>query len=159
MEHFVIIVNGWKPLTVTTKSSFLDVPDPLVPDPLPSWMFQVLDPLLAFILKVLPLLIRESLSSRSSRLRQSVRIWSNYGPYFPAFGLNTKDASYLSVFSPYAGKCRPEELQIRTLFRQWIFLFLKLWQTDNIKNTVIFIVNFTKRNYIWKYFSIELVRI
>ena len=25
MEHFVIIVNGWKPLTITTKSSILDV--------------------------------------------------------------------------------------------------------------------------------------
>ena len=25
MEHFVIIVNGWKPLTVITKRSILDV--------------------------------------------------------------------------------------------------------------------------------------
>ena len=25
MEHFVIIVNGWKPLTITTKCSILDV--------------------------------------------------------------------------------------------------------------------------------------
>ena len=25
MERFVIIVNGWKPLTVTTKHSILDV--------------------------------------------------------------------------------------------------------------------------------------
>ena len=25
MEHFVIIVNGWKPLTIITKSSILDV--------------------------------------------------------------------------------------------------------------------------------------
>ena len=25
MEHFVIINNGWKPLTITTKSSILDV--------------------------------------------------------------------------------------------------------------------------------------
>ena len=25
MEHFVIIVNGWKPLTITTKQSILDV--------------------------------------------------------------------------------------------------------------------------------------
>ena len=24
MEHFVIIVNGWKPLTVTTKNFILD---------------------------------------------------------------------------------------------------------------------------------------
>ena len=25
MEHFVIIVNGWKPLTITTKHAILDV--------------------------------------------------------------------------------------------------------------------------------------
>ena len=25
MEHFVIIVNGWKPLTIITKHSILDV--------------------------------------------------------------------------------------------------------------------------------------
>ena len=25
MEHFLIIVNSWKPLTITTKSSILDV--------------------------------------------------------------------------------------------------------------------------------------
>ena len=25
MEHFVIIVNGWKPLTIITKISILDV--------------------------------------------------------------------------------------------------------------------------------------
>ena len=25
MEHFVIIVNGWKPLTIITKSSIVDV--------------------------------------------------------------------------------------------------------------------------------------
>ena len=64
-------------------------------------MFQVLDPLLAFILKVLPLLIRESLSSRSSRLRQSVRIWSYSGLYFPAFGLNT-----VVRISPYSVQMR-----------------------------------------------------
>ena len=31
MEHFVIMVNGWKPLTIITKSSILDVA--AVPDP------------------------------------------------------------------------------------------------------------------------------
>ena len=33
MEHFVIIVNGWKPLTIITKRSILDVAavlDPLL---------------------------------------------------------------------------------------------------------------------------------
>ena len=28
------------------------------------------------------------------------------------------DTEYLSVFSPNAGKCRPEQLRIRTLFTQ-----------------------------------------
>ena len=31
MEHFVIIVNGWKPLTVITKGSILDVAAALDP--------------------------------------------------------------------------------------------------------------------------------
>ena len=31
MEHFLIIVNGWKPLTIITKSSILDVATVLDP--------------------------------------------------------------------------------------------------------------------------------
>ena len=31
MEHLVIIVNGWKPLTILTKSSILDVAAALDP--------------------------------------------------------------------------------------------------------------------------------
>ena len=31
MERFVIIVNGWKPLTIMTKRSILDVPAALDP--------------------------------------------------------------------------------------------------------------------------------
>ena len=31
MERFVIIVNGWKPLTIITKSSILDVAAALDP--------------------------------------------------------------------------------------------------------------------------------
>ena len=31
MEHFVIIVNGWKPLIIITKSSILDVAGVLDP--------------------------------------------------------------------------------------------------------------------------------
>ena len=38
MEHFVIIVNGWKPVTIIKKSFILDVT-------------AVLDPPLAFILE------------------------------------------------------------------------------------------------------------
>ena len=35
MEHFVIIVNGWKPLTIITKCSILDVAAVL--DPSLDW--------------------------------------------------------------------------------------------------------------------------
>ena len=38
MEHFVIIVTGWKPLTIITKSSILDAATVLDP-PLLSWDF------------------------------------------------------------------------------------------------------------------------
>ena len=51
-------------------------------------------------------------------LRKSVRICSCSGPYFPTFGLNTERYPYLSVFSPNAGKCGPEQPRIRTLFTQ-----------------------------------------
>ena len=35
-----------------------------------------------------------------------------------------RDTEYLSVVSPNARKCRPEKLQIQTLFTQWkIFIF------------------------------------
>ena len=46
------------------------------------------------------------------------------GPYFIAFRLNRERygvygvTGYLSVFSPNAGKYRPEKLQIRTFFTQ-----------------------------------------
>ena len=39
MEHFVIIVNGWKPLTILTKSSILDVAAVL--DPPLDWWFEI----------------------------------------------------------------------------------------------------------------------
>ena len=39
---------------------------------------------------------------------KSVGIWSCSGPYFSAFGLNTKRYSHLSAFSSNEGKCRPE---------------------------------------------------
>ena len=43
---------------------------------------------------------------------KSIRIRSFSGPYFPALGL--------SVFTPNAGKYRPEKLRIKTLFTQCI---------------------------------------
>ena len=50
---------------------------------------------------------------------KSVRIWSISGPYFPAFGLNTKIYRVISLFNANAGKYRPEKLQIRTLFAHY----------------------------------------
>ena len=41
------------------------------------------------------------------------------GLYFTAFGVNMKNTSYLSVFSPNAGKCVPEKLRIGILFTQF----------------------------------------
>ena len=41
MEHFVMIVNAWKPLTIITKSSILDVAAILDP-PLIPYFFQAL---------------------------------------------------------------------------------------------------------------------
>ena len=40
------------------------------------------------------------------------------GPHFLAFGLNTRDTEYLSVFSPNAGKYGPEKTPYWTLFTQ-----------------------------------------
>ena len=39
---------------------------------------------------------------------KNVQIQSYSGLYFPASGLNQRDTPYLSVFSPNAGKYRPE---------------------------------------------------
>ena len=55
---------------------------------------------------------------------KSVRIRSFSDPYFPAFGLNTGRSEYLSVFSPNAGKHKPEKLQIQTFFTQSEFLMI-----------------------------------
>ena len=38
MEHFLIIVNGWKPLTIITKSSILDVAAVLDPPLQTNWI-------------------------------------------------------------------------------------------------------------------------
>ena len=52
----------------------------------------------------------------SNHCVKRVRIRSYSGPHFPAFELNTER---YGVFSPNAGKCRPEWLRIRALFTQW----------------------------------------
>ena len=60
----------------------------------------------------------EITSLKAQHCVKSVRIQSFSGPCFPAFGLNTEDTPYLSVFSPNAGKYGPEKLRIRKLFTQ-----------------------------------------
>ena len=42
--------------------------------------------------------------SRRKKSSYSELFWSAFSPDFPAFGLNTRDTEYLSVFSPKAGK-------------------------------------------------------
>ena len=44
---------------------------------------------------------------------------------FPYSDWIPKDTPYLSVFSPNAGKCRPEKLRIRILYSQWISFKLR----------------------------------
>ena len=46
--------------------------------------------------------------------------------------------SEFSIFSPNAGKCRPEQLQIRTLFTEWILLQLMTVynNSNNSANTI-----------------------
>ena len=70
---------------------------------------------------------------RNFNCLKSVRILSFSGPYFLAFGLNTerysvslRDSLYLSVFSPNAGKYRPEKVRIRTLFTQCLSFRISL---------------------------------
>ena len=44
-------------------------------------------------------------------------------PYFPAFGLNTERQEYLSVFTPNAGKCRPEETSYLETFQAGVMTY------------------------------------
>ena len=44
------------------------------------------------------------------------------GPYFPAFALNRRDADYLSVFSPNAGKYGPEKAPYLDTFHAMLFI-------------------------------------
>ena len=60
---------------------------------------------------------KQSFSRRTAKCDciKGVRILSFSGPYFPAFGLNT----WISVFSPNAGKCESEKRGIWELFTKW----------------------------------------
>ena len=64
MEHFVIIVNGWKPLTIITKRSILDVA--VVLDP------SIFDVIMSFLLFSLKFIFS---SEDFDRLRNRHRNW------------------------------------------------------------------------------------
>ena len=63
MEHFVIIVNGWKPLTIITKPSILDVAAVLDP---PLYHLIFLSYFFTFLVPILSLLHTEVISRRDS---------------------------------------------------------------------------------------------
>ena len=52
---------------------------------------------------------------------------------FPDSDWIRKDTKYLSVFTPNAGKCRPEKLRIRTLFTQCLFTQRKMWKIFKVQ--------------------------
>ena len=60
----------------------------------------------------------EHLEYQNMHCVRSVSIWNYSGLHFPHSNWIRRDTSYLSVFSPNAGKCRPEELRIWTLYTQ-----------------------------------------
>ena len=84
MEHFVIIVNGWKPLTITTKHSILDAAAALDP-PLGILLNSAA---FSFLKCHLVPIIRLVLKNHITHYIKSVRIRSYSGSTFPAFGLN-----------------------------------------------------------------------
>ena len=69
---------------------------------------------------------------------KGVRIRRHSGPHFLHLDWIRRDTEDTSVFSPNAGKCRPEQLRIRTLFAQciastylWLWLYLSiLWSAS-----------------------------
>ena len=64
-------------------------------------------------------------SDTYEELEKRVRIRSFFGLCLPHSDWIRRDTEYLYVFSPNAGKCRPEKLRIRTLFTPCL-IFRKL---------------------------------
>ena len=63
------------------------------------------------------ILIKSSVSHLTiTSTEKSARIRSYSGPYFPAFGLNTKRYGVSLRIQSEWGKYTPEKLRIRTLF-------------------------------------------
>ena len=64
MEHFVIIVNGWKPLTIITKSSILDVAVVLDPPLVNDSITQSTFPSLVRLANIIPVHKKHSKTSK-----------------------------------------------------------------------------------------------
>ena len=76
---------------------------------------------------------------------KSDRIRSFSGPYF---------LEYLSVFSPNAGKCGPEKLQIWTLFTEWnIWQFSKYPHVRCHKTLLVFTMELSLGIFCMKWFK------
>ena len=76
-----------------------------------------------------------------SHCLKSARIRSFSGPYFPYSDRIRKYTPCLSIFSPNAGKYRPENLRIRTLFNQCRIFFTSFLidlETNQILSTFLF---------------------
>ena len=69
---------------------------------------------------------------------------------FPHLDWIGRDTPYLSVFSPNARKCGPEQLQIRTFFTQWKWT-IKLWLCQT------FWLKLLKKLFRLKFFSICVI--
>ena len=103
--------------------------------------------------------------SQRKKSPYSELFWSAFFTDFPAFGLNT-ERYYLSVFSPNAGKYRPEITPYLDIFHAVVF-FIDIWQdpkyrsthsrmflkTDVPKNFAIF----TGKYLCWSFFLINLL--
>ena len=64
---------------------------------------------------------------------KSVQIRNFFGRYFPAFGLNAENTSYLSVFNPNVEKYGLEKLRIWTHFTQWSLRTSNLGDIANLQ--------------------------
>ena len=82
---------------------------------------------------------------------KNVRVRSYSGPHFPHSDWIRRDTLYLSVFSPNAGKWRPDYLRIRTIITQCI----KSIFIHNIVNTSVVLKDLEKGS-IWLWIQIIL---
>ena len=98
MEHFVIIVNGWKPLTIITKSSILDVAIVLDPSLV---KVSVRVRFILFYSKLAPSDPRDAICSRLYFNRKNMRRKSQMSNLLVNIIWLAKIMSYLILFEVY----------------------------------------------------------